>query len=113
MRIHSSLFAGTLLTLAAVAQLSAQNNRAELYGGYVYAKANPIAPLPKQTMNGWVASVTGYANSWFGVGGEVSAVFGDIGQEINAKPLHAKQYSYLFGPQFRFVDTKKLQTGVK
>ncbi len=113
MGIRKSILAGACLALAAVSQLPAQNNRAELYGGYVYTKADPIAPLPKQSMHGWVTSVTGYATSWFGVGGEISAVFGDIGQEVNAKPPHAKEYSYLVGPQFRFVDTSKVQSSVK
>ena len=114
MSIRKTILGGALLALAAVSQLSAQANKAEIYGGYVYAKVNPIAPLPKQTANGWVGSVTGYATSWFGFGGEISAVFGDVGQEVGGgKPIHAKQYSYLFGPQFRFVDTAKVQTGFK
>jgi hypothetical protein len=99
--------------MAVVAPVAAQGNRAELYGGYVYAKANPMAPLPKDNMSGWVGSVTGYANSWFGVGGEISAVFGDIAHEINAPNPHAKEYSYLFGPQFRFVDSTKVQSSVR
>ena len=114
MSIRKSILGGALLALAAVSQLSAQANKAEIYGGYVYANVNPIAPLPKQSSHGWVGSMTGYATSWFGFGGEISAVFGDVGQEVSGgKPVHAKQYSYLFGPQFRFVDTSKVQTGFK
>ena len=114
MSIRKSLLAGAILAVAAVSQLAAQNNRAELYGGYVYAKVNPISPLPKQSAHGWVTSATGYANSWFGVGGEISAVFGDIGQEVSGgRPVHAKQYSYLVGPQFRFLDSTKVQSSVK
>src|SRR5579885_2895598 len=114
MSIRKSILAGALLALAVASQLSAQNNKAEIYGGYVYANVNPIAPLPKQSANGWVGSITGYATSWFGFGGEISAVFGDVGQEVGGgRALHAKQYSYLFGPQFRVVDSAKVQTGVK
>ena len=41
-------------------------------------------------------------------------LFGDVGKEVSGgKPIHDKQYSYLFGPQFRFVDTAKVQTGFK
>jgi len=102
------------LCMAAAALLPAQNNKAELYGGYVYAKVNPEAPLPKANMNGWVGSVTGFVTPWFGVGGEISAVFGDIAKEVsNATPIHAKEYSYLFGPQLRFVDNAKVQSSVK
>jgi hypothetical protein len=114
MSIRKSILGGALLALAAVSQLSAQANKTEIYGGYVYANVNPIAPLPKQAASGWVGSVTGYATSWFGFGGEISAVFGDVGKEVSGGlPVHAKQYSYLFGPQFRFVDTAKVQTGFK
>jgi len=114
MTIRKSILTGMILAAAAVSPLAAQNNKAELYGGYAYAKVNPISPLPKQNANGWVGGLTGFATSWFGVGGEVSAVFGDVGQEVSGgKPVHAKQYSYLFGPTLRFVDSAKVQTSAK
>ena len=114
MRICSRyIFAGVCCLAAAVQQLPAQNNKAEIYGGYVYTKVNPEAPLPKASMNGWVGSVTGYLKSWVGVGGEISAVFGDIAQEVNAPGPHAKEYSYMFGPQLRFVDKEKVKAGVR
>lgn len=113
MSIRKAILTGACLVVAAASQLNAQAG-AELFGGYTYAKVNPIAPLPKQSAHGWVGSATGFANSWFGVGGEISAVFGDVGQEVSGgRPVHAKQYSYLFGPQFRFVDSQKLQTSVR
>lgn len=105
--------AAGLFLFAAVQQLPAQNNKAEIYGGYVYAKVNPEAPQPRVGMNGWVGSVTGFARSWFGIGGEISAVFGDIGKEVSAPGLHAKEYSYLFGPQLRFLDNTRVQASVK
>jgi hypothetical protein len=107
------LLAAVGCALAAVPQLSAQNNTVELFGGYVYAKTNPIAPLPKANMNGWVGGVNGYVTRWIGLGGEVSAIFGDIGKEINATAPHAHAYSYLFGPTFRFLDNAKVQSGAK
>ena len=43
--------------LAGLAQrLPAQNNKAEVFGGYTYAKINPEVPLPKQNASGWVGS---------------------------------------------------------
>lgn len=114
MSIRKTILGGALLAMAVVSQVSAQENRAEIYGGYVYTNVNPIAPLPKQAASGWVGSITGYATSWFGFGGEISAVFGDVAKEVNGGlPIHQHQYSYLFGPQFRFVDTAKVQTGFK
>jgi hypothetical protein len=100
------LFAGGLC-------LPAQDNKAELFGGYVYTKASPLTTASnKANMNGWVGSVTGFPARWFGVGGEISAVFGDISAPAGAA-LNAKEYSYLFGPQFRFLDNTKVQSSFK
>jgi hypothetical protein len=110
----SIVVAGLTLLFAMVNRLPAQGNAAEIYGGYNYTKANPLSALPKTNMNGWVASATGYAYSWFGVGGEVAAVFGDIAPPSGvSRGVHAKEYSYLFGPQFRFVDQEKVQSSFK
>ena len=113
MAIRNFVLTGLCFAFAAVAPLAAQDNRAELYGGYVYTKANPAAPLPKENMGGWVGSATGYATSWFGVGGEISAVFGDLNSATGGPAPHAKEYSYLFGPQFRFLDGARVQSSVK
>lgn len=113
MAIRKYILTGLCLAFAAAAQLAAQENRAELYGGYVYTKANPAYPLPKENMSGWVGSATGYATTWFGVGGEISAVFGDLNSAQGGPAPHAKEYSYLFGPQFRFVDGQRVQSSVK
>jgi hypothetical protein len=105
----------TTALLASAFVLRAQNNIAEISGGYTYAKVNPEVPFAKQNANGWVGSVAGYAFKWFGVGGEISAVFGDIPvpSGITSPPLHFKEYSYLFGPQFRFLDRSKVQANFK
>jgi hypothetical protein len=113
MAIRNFILTGLCFAFAAAAPLAAQDNRAELFGGYVYTKANPISPLPKENMSGWVGSVTGYATSWFGVGGEISAVFGDLSSAQGGPAPHGKEYSYLFGPQFRFLNGKRVQSSVK
>jgi hypothetical protein len=114
MTLRNRLILASVCTLAAaVPQLPAQNNKAELSGGYVYANVNPEAPLPKAGFNGWVGSVNGYPIRRIGIGGEISAVFGDIGKEVATPGVHAKEYSYLFGPTFKFVDTAKSGAGVK
>ena len=108
------IFLGALLAAAAL-PLAAQNNAGEAYGGYVYAKANPESTLPKEGMNGWVGSAAGYPGRWFGVGFEISGMFGDIPAPsgVSAPSLHAKEYSYLAGPQFRFIDKSRIQTAFK
>jgi hypothetical protein len=113
MAIRNYILTGLCFAFAAAAPLAAQGDRAELYGGYVYTKVNPDPPLAKENMSGWVGSATGYATSWFGVGGEISAVFGDLGSAQGGPAPHGKEYSYLFGPQFRFVDGQRVQSSVK
>jgi hypothetical protein len=108
------LIAGFGMLFAVALRLPAQGNTAELFGGYAYAKAYPDPNLPKQSMSGWVGSATGYAGRWFGASVEISAGFGNISAPgVQAPALHFKEYSYLAGPQFRFVDTKKMQTSLK
>src|SRR5437879_5028820 len=103
------------LLLMAVSRLPAQNNIGELFGGYTYAKINPETPLPRQNGSGWVGSAGGYVSKWFGVGAEISGVFGDIPAPsgVSAPSLHFKEYSYLAGPQFRFLDRTKVQSSFK
>jgi hypothetical protein len=98
-----------------VAQLPAQSNTAELFGGYSYAKANPLVSLPKQNMNGWVGSASGYANSWFGAGVEIAGQFGSIPAPsgVSAPSPGFKEYSYMAGPQFRFLNMKRMQSSFK
>jgi hypothetical protein len=101
--------------LAVASRLPAQSNTAEIFGGYSYAKANPEVPLPKQNMNGWVASVSGYANRWFGAGVEIAGQFGTIPPPsgVSAPNLSFKEYSYMAGPQFRFLDMQRVQSNFK
>jgi hypothetical protein len=95
--------------------VSAQSNVAEVYGGYAYVKANPQSFLPNNNMNGWVVSATGYPAWWFGVDLEVSAVFGDSAppSSTGAAPFHTKEYSYLAGPQIRFLNKARIQSSGK
>jgi hypothetical protein len=95
--------------------LPAQNASAELFGGYSYAKANPLVLLPKQNMNGWVGSAAGYVNRWFGAGLEVAGQFGTLPPPsgVTAPNLTFKEYSYMAGPQFRFFKTDRVQVAGK
>jgi hypothetical protein len=106
---------GLCLMFVAADCLSAQNASAELFGGYSYTKANPLVLLPKQNMNGWVGSAAGYANRWFGAGLEIAGQFGTLPPPsgVTSPNLSFKEYSYMAGPQFRFVKTDKVQAAAK
>ena len=110
-----SILIGLCLMTAGVQCLPAQSNTAEIFGGYSYAKANPLVALPKQNMNGWVGSVSGYANSWFGAGVEIAGQFGTLPPPsgVSAPNLSFKEYSYMAGPQFRFLNTRRLRSNFK
>jgi hypothetical protein len=110
-----SILLGACLIVTGAHCLTAQSNTAEIFGGYSYAKANPLVTLPKQNMNGWVASVSGYANSWFGAGVEIAGQFGTLPPPsgVSAPNLNFKEYSYMAGPQFRFLNMKRVQSNFK
>ena len=105
------------LLFAAAHCLPAQGSTAEIFGGYTYANANPETPLPKAGMSGWNVGAAGYANSRIGVGFEISGLFGSVGAPassgVSGTAINTKEYSYLVGPQFRFLDKAKVQSSFK
>jgi len=113
--------AGFCLLFAGAGQLSAQGNTAEIFAGYSFTKTNPLPDvsgqpaLPKLNANGWTFSPTGYLRSWFGVGGEITGIYATATPpSITGAPGFAMhEYSYLFGPQFRVVDSKRAQVGFR
>jgi hypothetical protein len=109
-----NLLAGACLFVAAVPCLPAQAS-AELFGGYTYIKSDPLAGAPKQNMNGWVGSVSGYANRWFGVGMEIATVTGSLPAPsgISSPSLNLHERSFLAGPQLRVVKMNRLQVAGK
>jgi hypothetical protein len=111
------LLGGVCLLFAAAHRLPAQKNTAEIYGGYTFTNANPEAPLPRTGMNGWNVGASGYATNWFGAGFEISGVFGSVdaptGSGVSGTALNTKEYSYLVGPQFRFLDKERVQSSFK
>ena len=58
MNRYRLLIAGSAL-FAGVLSLQAQDHTAEVYGGYAYAKINPLAGLPKQNAHGWMGGASG------------------------------------------------------
>ena len=108
---------GVCLLFAAAQRLPAQNNTAEIYGGYTFSHANPETPLPRTGMSGWNVGAAAYATNWFGAGFEISGLFGSVGAPssagVSGTALNDKEYSYLVGPQFRFLNKKSVQSAFK
>jgi len=101
--------------LAFAVPLLAQNNTAELFGGFGFTIANPETNIARQNMDGWVGSAAGYVNRWFGVGAEFSGQFGSIPAPsgITSPSLSFKEYSYVAGPQFRFLNRARVQSSFR
>jgi hypothetical protein len=105
-----------ILLLSAGQALRAQGDKAELFGGVAFSKADPETPLPRESITGWVGSAAGYLNHWFGVGVEISGQFGTIPapSSLSGTPgLPFKEYSYVAGPQFRFLNQKRVQSSFR
>jgi hypothetical protein len=117
MAIRNQTFAAALcLIFAAATGLRAQNNTADVFGGYSYSKADPESTLPRENMHGWIGSAAGYANHWFGAAFEIAGQFGNIPAPASASgapSLSFKEYSYMAGPQFRFVNQKRVQANLR
>lgn len=106
---------GICVLLAAGPALFAQSNTAEVFGGYNYSKIDPETSLVRVNSSGWDVSAAALPLKWFGVGIEIAGVFGNIPtpSSIGAPDLHEKEYSYLVGPQFRFLNKGRVQSQVK
>jgi hypothetical protein len=105
--------AGIGLMFAGVACLPAQDHRAEVFGGYSYAKINPEVNQPKENAHGWMGGASGYANKWLGAGFEIAGQFGNMSTPSGTPSVSFKEYSYLVGPQVRFLSTKRVNAGAK
>jgi len=112
--MRRSTLAGICM-LAFAAPLLAQSDIVELYGGFGFTIANPETNIARQNMDGWVGSATGYLNRWFGVGAEFSGQFGSIPAPsgITSPSLSFKEYSYVAGPQFRFLNQARVQSSFR
>jgi hypothetical protein len=112
--MRRSTLAGICM-LAFAVPLLAQNNTAELFGGFGFTIANPETNIARQNMDGWVGSAAGYVNRWFGVGAEFSGQFGSIPAPsgITSPNLSFKEYSYVAGPQFRYLNRARIQSSFR
>jgi hypothetical protein len=109
--------AGTCLLMAAAHRLPAQGNTADIAGGFSYANANPEVSTPKTSLSGWAVGASGYATPWFGAGFEIAGQFGSVPASstsgVTGTALNVKEYSYMVGPQFRFLNSAKVQSSFR
>jgi opacity protein-like surface antigen len=97
-------FAIVVLACAALAIPAAAQNtpQAEIFGGYSYLRLNPGQGISGENIPaGWHASVAGNVNDWFGIVGEISGHYKDIGG------VSANAHAFTFGPRFSSRSNEK------
>ena len=97
------LVLAALIVLASGAAMAQDHPKAELFGGYSYARVNPGQGVKGENFPaGWAASIAGNLNDWFGVVGDFSGHYKTIsGVKVN---LH----TYTFGPRISYRKNEKI-----
>ena len=87
-----------LVSFSAAAQDTPQG---ELFGGYSFQRFNPGGGFTGGNLNGWMASLTGNVNSWFGVTAEFA---GNYGKDRfgAATTIETNHHTFMFGPRFSY-----------
>jgi hypothetical protein len=91
-----------VLTLATILPCRALAQRAEVFGGFQYFRANTgtdARNLDHFNLNGWNASLSGYFNSFLGVTADFSGAYGS--PEFLGVPIHTKLHTFMVGPVLR------------
>jgi opacity protein-like surface antigen len=96
-----------LVVLFSGAAMAQDHPKAELFGGYSYARISPGSGFTGINLpTGWHASVAGNLNNWFGIAGDISGNYGNptiLGLKVNTK-LH----TYTFGPRISYRNNEKI-----
>jgi opacity protein-like surface antigen len=102
------LVVAALVALCSCTAMAQDHPKAEVFGGYSYARINPGQGLQGGNLpGGWHASVAGNFNSWFGIVGEFSGHYGspDFGSGTG---VDTKVYTYTFGPRFSYRKNERV-----
>ena len=92
-----------LVVLFSGAALAQEHPKAELFGGYSYLRLNPGQGLSGENVpGGWHASIAGNVNNWFGVAGDFSGHYKEIGG------VKTNTHSFLFGPRISYRNNEKV-----
>jgi hypothetical protein len=98
------LAATLLVTILASAQ---EIPKVEIFGGYSYLNLDVNDLGPRESANGWEASVAGNLNRWFAIEGSVSGYYKTYTVDLNfitpglgTFDIKARDYSYVAGPRF-------------
>lgn len=99
MRKLAGLF--LLVLLLAVPAMAQDTPKAEFFGGYSYLRVNPGSGSDGINTNGWMASLSGNFNDWFGVTGQFTGHYKSI------SGVSTNVHSYMFGPRISSHSNEK------
>jgi membrane-associated protease RseP (regulator of RpoE activity) len=98
-----------LLSLVGCSAFAQDYPRAEVFGGYSYLNLDVNDLGPRESANGWEASVSGNLNRWLAIEGSVAGYYKTYTVDLNfitpglgTFDIKARDYSYLAGPRFNF-----------
>jgi membrane-associated protease RseP (regulator of RpoE activity) len=98
-----------LLSLVGCSAFAQDYPRAEVFGGYSYLNLDVNDLGPRESANGWEASVAGNFNRWFAIEGSVAGYYKTYTVDLNfitpglgTFDIKARDYSYVAGPRFNF-----------
>jgi hypothetical protein len=79
---------------------SAQDSRADLFGGYSYLNIDTNGLSSRQSASGWEASVSSNFNKWFAAEAAVSGYYKSY--DVLGINVAVRDYSYVAGPRVNF-----------
>ena len=106
--MRKAIVLAALLVFISGAAMAQDQPKAELFGGYSFARINPGQGLQGDNLpKGWHASVAGNLNHWFGIAGDISGNYGhpDFGTGIK---VDTKVHTYTFGPRISFRGNERV-----
>lgn len=116
MRVRSVVFFIVFFAIAIPECARAQyEKRAEFFAGFSHLSFQPGEDLPDEGLTGWYGGVTGYVTPWLGFTAELSGHYGSVRLPPNAAAVaevDVNQHGVLFGPQIRFLRTKRFAASV-
>jgi hypothetical protein len=81
----------------------AQEDKAEVFGGYQYTRLNTgVSGVDSINLNGWNASVSGYFTKNLGISADFSGAYG------SPFGVSTKMYPFMFGPIVHLPNSSKI-----
>ncbi len=102
--MRKTVLLSVCLALFCAVAVAQNNSKVDVYGGYIYGRANSTALglANDANLNGWNASITGYLTKHFGITGDFGGVYGNSGYPS----IGARVHGFVFGPTVRFPGKK-------